>query len=174
MVLKNLPKIVKETPVGFKYIGELMIERPEDFIIGGEESGGLTIRGHVPEKDGILACLLMAEAVAMHKKSLGAILKDIMKLTGNIITARKNFHLPKETMEAFRDNLKKTTPEKIGGMNIQKVVTLDGYKFVIDENTWIGFRLSGTEPVVRLYAEAQTEQIIKKLVVSGEKFVNGK
>ncbi|GAB1401219.1 phosphoglucomutase/phosphomannomutase family protein [Elusimicrobiota bacterium] len=165
---------VKETPVGFKYIGELMIERPEDFIIGGEESGGLTIRGHVPEKDGILACLLMAEAVAMHKKSLGAILKDIMKLTGNIITARKNFHLPKETMEAFRDNLKKTTPEKIGGMNIQKVVTLDGYKFVIDENTWIGFRLSGTEPVVRLYAEAQTEQIIKKLVVSGEKFVNGK
>lgn len=59
-------------------------------------------------------------------------------------------------------------------MNIQKVVTLDGYKFVIDENTWIGFRLSGTEPVVRLYAEAQTEQIIKKLVVSGEKFVNGK
>lgn len=103
---------VKETPVGFKYIGELMIERPEDFIIGGEESGGLTIRGHVPEKDGILACLLMAEAVAMHKKSLGAILKDIMKLTGNIITARKNFHLPKETMEAFRDNLKKQLQRK--------------------------------------------------------------
>ena len=165
---------VKETPVGFKYIGELMIERSEDFIIGGEESGGLTIRGHVPEKDGILACLLMAEAVAMHKKSLGAILKEIMKLTGNIITARKNFHLSKEAMESFKDNLKKSMPDKIGGMNIQKVVTLDGYKFIIDDNTWIGFRLSGTEPVVRLYAEAQTEQIIKKLILAGEKFVNGK
>lgn len=165
---------VKETPVGFKYIGEIMTESPDDFIIGGEESGGLTIRGHVPEKDGILACLLMAEAVAMHKKSLGMILKEIMKLTGNIITARKNFHLPKETMEAFRDNLKKSLPSKISGMDIKKVITLDGYKFIIDDNTWIGFRLSGTEPVVRLYAEAQTEQVIKKLISSGEKFINGK
>jgi phosphomannomutase len=165
---------VKETPVGFKYIGEIMTESPDDFIIGGEESGGLTIRGHVPEKDGILACLLMAEAVAMHKKSLGMILKEIMKLTGNVITARKNFHLPKETMEAFRDNLKKSLPSKISGMDIKKVITLDGYKFIIDDNTWIGFRLSGTEPVVRLYAEAQTEQVIKKLISSGEKFINGK
>jgi alpha-D-glucose phosphate-specific phosphoglucomutase len=165
---------VKETPVGFKYIGELMMERPDDFIIGGEESGGLTIRGHIPEKDGILACLLMVEVVAMHKKSLGEILKEIIKLTGNIITVRKNFHLPKEKMEVFRDNLKKSIPDKIGGMKIQKTITLDGYKFIIDDNTWIGFRLSGTEPVVRLYAEAQTEQIMKKLISSGEKFVNGK
>ncbi len=165
---------VQETPVGFKYIGEIMTERPEEFIIGGEESGGLTIRGHVPEKDGILACLLMAEAVAMHKKPLAMILKEITKLTGPVITARKNFHLPKETMESFRDNLKKATPDKIGGMKIEKVITLDGYKFIIDSDTWIGFRLSGTEPVVRLYAEAQTEQIIKKLISAGEKFINGK
>jgi len=165
---------VKETPVGFKYIGELMTERPNDFIIGGEESGGLTIRGHVPEKDGILACLLMAEAVAMHKKSLGAILKDIYKLTGNIITSRENFRLPKETMEKFKENLKKSTPSKIGGMKIKQVVTLDGYKFIIDDFTWIGFRLSGTEPIVRLYVEAASNDTIKKLISAGEKFVNGK
>lgn len=165
---------VKETPVGFKYIGELMIENPNDFIIGGEESGGLTIRGHVPEKDGILACLLMAEAVAVHKKSLGAILKDINKLTGNIVTSRKNFRLPKETMEKFKETLKKSTPSKIGGMTIKKVITLDGYKFIIDESAWIGFRLSGTEPIVRLYAEASSNDKLKKLISAGEKFVNGK
>ncbi len=165
---------VKETPVGFKYIGEIMTERPNDFIIGGEESGGLTVRGHVPEKDGILACLLMAEAVAMHKKSLSAILKDIYKLTGNIITSRKNFRLPQETMEKFKETLKKETPSKMGAMAIKKVIKLDGYKFIIDDSTWIGFRLSGTEPVVRLYVEASSNDTIKKLISAGEKFVNGK
>lgn len=165
---------VKETPVGFKYIGEIMTERPEDFIIGGEESGGLTIRGHVPEKDGILACLLMAEAVAVNKKSLSAILKDIVKLTGPVYTARKNFRLPEEVMEKFKQTLQKKAPEKIAGLKIQKVVTLDGYKFIIDEDTWIGFRLSGTEPIVRLYAESTSNEKLNKLVTAGEKFINGK
>lgn len=165
---------VKETPVGFKYIGEVMTERPADFIIGGEESGGLTIRGHVPEKDGILACLLIAEAVAVNKKSLGAILKDITKLTGPVVTARENFHLSKAVMDKFKETLKKSAPSKIAGMTIKKVVTLDGYKFIIDEDTWIGFRLSGTEPIVRLYAEANSNDKIKKLISAGEKFVNGK
>lgn len=165
---------VAETPVGFKYIGDILTQRPKDFIIGGEESGGLTIRGHVPEKDGIIACLLMAEAVAMNKKSLSAILKDITKLTGPVVTARENFRLPKEAMEKFRQTLQKKAPEKIAGMKIQKVVTLDGYKFILDEDTWIGFRLSGTEPIVRLYAESTTSAKLKKLVSAGEKFINGK
>lgn len=165
---------VKETPVGFKFIGEVMTERPNDFIIGGEESGGLTIRGHVPEKDGIIACLLMAEAVAYHKKTLSAILKDIVKLTGPVVTARENFRLPHETMEKFKQTLKQKTPEKIAGMKIQKVISIDGYKFIIDDDTWIGFRLSGTEPIVRLYAESATKEKLKKLVAAGVKFINGK
>ncbi|MCL2485725.1 MAG: phosphoglucomutase/phosphomannomutase family protein, partial [Endomicrobia bacterium] len=89
---------VKETPVGFKYIGDIMVNNPDDFIIGGEESGGLTIRGHVPEKDGILACLLMAEAVAMNKKSVGEMLKEIKKMTGEVLTSRLNFRLPVDVM----------------------------------------------------------------------------
>ena len=116
----------------------------------------------------------MAEAVAMNKKSLGAILKDITKLTGPVVTARENFRLPKEAMEKFRQTLQKKAPEKIAGMKIQKVVTLDGYKFILDEDTWIGFRLSGTEPIVRLYAESTTAAKLKKLVSAGEKFINGK
>ena len=165
---------VIETPVGFKYIGEIITERPKDFIVGGEESGGLTIRGHVPEKDGILACLLMAEAVAMNKKSITAIIKDIKKLTGEVLTSRLNFRLPQADMEKFRNTLKTAMLENIAGMKVQKKITIDGDKFILDNGTWIGFRLSGTEPVVRAYVEADTQTKLNKLVKFGKEFVNEK
>jgi phosphomannomutase len=165
---------VEETPVGFKYIGEIMTKHPKEFIIGGEESGGLTVRGHVPEKDGILACLLMAEAVAMSRKSAGAILKDIKKITGEVITARLNFHLSAQTMETFRDSLKNASVDNIAGMKVQKKIALDGDKFILDDATWIGFRLSGTEPVVRVYAESDSQTKINKLLKAGKTFVYGK
>ncbi|MDR2708463.1 MAG: phosphoglucomutase/phosphomannomutase family protein [Elusimicrobiota bacterium] len=165
---------VKETPVGFKYIGEIMEEFPKQFIIGGEESGGLTIRGHIPEKDGILACLLMAEAVAMSKKPVSALLKDIEKLTGKIFTERLNFRLPVEVMEQFRKKLKESDIKQFAGFTIKNKITLDGDKFILDDNTWIGFRLSGTEPVVRLYAESDTPAKLAKIVKEGKKFVYGK
>lgn len=165
---------VMETPVGFKYIGDIMIKNPKDFIIGGEESGGLTIRGHIPEKDGILACLLMAEAVAMNKKSVTAMLKDIKKMTGEVLTSRLNFHLPVEVMEKFRNALKTDSPDSIAGMKVKNKITLDGDKFILDDNTWIGFRLSGTEPVVRVYVESDTQAKINKLLKAGKAFVYGK
>ena len=165
---------VEETPVGFKYIGDIMVNNPDKFIIGGEESGGLTIRGHVPEKDGILACLLMAEAVAMNKKSIKELLKDIKKLTGEVLTSRLNFHLQAEQMDAFRETLKTKVPNSIAGMKIQKNVTIDGHKFILDENNWIGFRLSGTEPVVRLYAESDSQTKLNKLLKAGKIFIYGK
>ncbi|MDR1196044.1 MAG: phosphoglucomutase/phosphomannomutase family protein [Endomicrobium sp.] len=165
---------VMETPVGFKFIGEIMVNNPKDFIIGGEESGGLTIRGHIPEKDGILACLLMAEAVAMNKKSITALLQDIKKMTGEIITSRLNFHLPQETMEAFRNSLKTQSPESFAGMKVKKNITIDGHKFILDNGTWIGFRLSGTEPVVRVYVESDNQTKLNKLLRAGKAFVYGK
>ncbi|MDR3256424.1 MAG: phosphoglucomutase/phosphomannomutase family protein [Endomicrobium sp.] len=165
---------IMETPVGFKYIGDVMVNNPDKFIIGGEESGGLTIRGHVPEKDGILACLLMAEAVAMSKKSIAELLKDIKKLTGEVLTSRLNFYLPKETMDAFVDTLKTKTPDGILGMKVQKNITIDGHKFILDDNTWIGFRFSGTEPLVRVYAEADSQTKLNKLLKVGKAFVYGK
>jgi phosphomannomutase len=165
---------VMETPVGFKFIGEIMVNNPKDFIIGGEESGGLTIRGHIPEKDGILACLLMAEAVAMNKKSITALLKDIEKMTGEIITSRLNFHLPAETMEAFRNSLKTRSTESFAGMKVKKNITIDGHKFILDDGAWIGFRLSGTEPVVRVYVEADNQTKLNKLLRAGKAFVYGK
>ncbi|MDR3243832.1 MAG: phosphoglucomutase/phosphomannomutase family protein [Elusimicrobiota bacterium] len=164
---------VKETPVGFKYIGDIMVNNQDSFIIGGEESGGLTIRGHIPEKDGILACLLAAETVAMQKKSLSAVLKDIEKLTGKLISERVNFHLDKEVMEKFRDKLKDSQIDDFAGLKVQKKIDLDGDKFILDDNTWIGFRLSGTEPVVRLYAETDSTAKMKKLLKFGKEFVYG-
>ena len=165
---------VMETPVGFKYIGEIMVNNQKDFIIGGEESGGLTIRGHIPEKDGILACLLMAEAVAMNKKSVTAMLKDIKKMTGEVITSRLNFHLPDETMETFKNTLREKSPESFAGMKVINNISIDGHKFILDDNTWIGFRLSGTEPVVRVYVESDNQAKLNKLLKAGKAFVYGK
>ncbi|MDR1474159.1 MAG: phosphoglucomutase/phosphomannomutase family protein [Endomicrobium sp.] len=165
---------VEETPVGFKYIGDIMVNNPDKFIIGAEESGGLTIRGHVPEKDGILACLLMAEVVAMSKKSVKELLKDIKKITGEVFTSRLNFQLQHEEMDAFREALKEKMPNSIAGMKIKRNITIDGHKFILDDNNWIGFRLSGTEPVVRLYAESDSQKKLNKLLKAGEAFVYGK
>jgi phosphoglucomutase len=165
---------VRETPVGFKYIGDIMVNNPKDFIIGGEESGGLTIRNHVPEKDGILACLLMAEAVAMSKKSVGALLKEITKLTGVVLTSRENFRLPLDVMEAFRKKLSAARLKEFAGIPIKKAITIDGDKYILDDSSWVGFRLSGTEPVVRLYAESDTQAKLNKIIKAGEKFIYGK
>jgi alpha-D-glucose phosphate-specific phosphoglucomutase len=162
---------IVETPVGFKHIGDVMVNNSGGFIIGGEESGGLTIRGHVPEKDGILACLLMAEAVAMSKKSVAELLKDIKKLTGEVLTSRLNFSLSHEDMETFRDTLKNKALRDIAGIEIQKKIVIDGNKFILDDNTWIGFRLSGTEPVVRMYAESDSLAKLNKILKAGKAFV---
>ncbi|GHT38909.1 phosphoglucomutase [Endomicrobiia bacterium] len=165
---------VVETPIGFRHIGDIMVNNPDQFTIGGEESGGLTMRGHIPEKDGILACLLMVEAVVMSKKSVAELLKDVKKLTGEVLTSRLNFSLPHQTLQAFRDTLKNKTCKSIAGMKIQKRITIDGDKFILDDDTWMGFRLSGTEPVVRIYAESDSQTKLNKILKAGKAFIHGK
>jgi len=165
---------VRETPVGFKYIGEIMVKEKDNFIIGGEESGGLTIRGHVPEKDGILACLLVAEMVAHSTKPICKILEEIEALVGRVISERLNFHLSGEEMDGFRSRLQKARPPAFGGLKVRETVTLDGHKFLLEDGSWIGFRLSGTEPVVRLYAESDKKEKLDKIIAAGKKFVKGK
>lgn len=162
---------LKETPVGFKYIGEILVHEGKNFIIGGEESGGLTIGGHVPEKDGILACMLMAEMTAMSKKPIKKILAEIEKLVGTVLSERLNFHLSADEMEAFRSRLKGAHPSDFAGIKVAQVITLDGYKYVLADGSWLGMRLSGTEPVVRLYIEADSTAKLKKLVAAGKKFI---
>jgi phosphoglucomutase len=151
---------VYETPVGFKYIGELMEREP--IIVGGEESGGLSVKGHVPEKDGILACLLMAELVAVEKKSLGQILKELSKKIGEFYTDRINISFAPEKKEALLTKLAGGL-EYIGAFKVEKFITTDGYKFLLPNNEWVAFRASGTEPLIRCYIEAKSKGNLKKL-----------
>ncbi len=151
---------VHETPVGFKYIGALMESEP--IIVGGEESGGLSVKGHVPEKDGILACLLMAELVATEKKSLGQILKQLEKKSGEFHTDRINIHIDPAQKEAFIKKLSGGL-DKIGAFKVEKFITTDGYKFLLPNGEWVAFRASGTEPVFRCYVEAKSKKNLDAL-----------
>ena len=159
---------VHETPVGFKYIGALMESEP--IIVGGEESGGLSVKGHVPEKDGILACLLMAELVATEKKSLGQILKELAKRTGEFYSDRINVAIPADKKEALLAKLAKGL-EAVGPFKVEKFITTDGYKFLLPNREWVAFRASGTEPLIRCYLEAKSKANLKKLDVACRKLL---
>src|ERR1017187_8131427 len=154
---------VYETPVGFKYIGALMESEP--IIVGGEESGGLSVKGHVPEKDGILACLLMAELVATEKKSLGRILKDLAKQIGEFYSDRINISFSPEKKDALLAKLGGGLTS-IGAFKVEKFITTDGYKFLLPDREWVAFRASGTEPLIRCYIEAKSRANLKKLLAA--------
>ncbi|MCD6581384.1 MAG: phosphoglucomutase/phosphomannomutase family protein, partial [Desulfuromusa sp.] len=161
---------VLETPVGFKFIGEYISENK--ILIGGEESAGLTIKGHVPEKDGILACLLVAEMVAVEKKSLQELLADLYSRVGEIHTKRINIRLSPQLEAALPDKFA-NPPETIGAHRITKVIQIDGNKYLLDDGSWLLFRKSGTEPVVRLYAETKSFEALEKLIELGREFILG-
>src|SRR5438874_3321697 len=149
-----------ETPVGFKYIGELI--KQDKIAIGGEESAGLSIRHHVPEKDGILAGLLCCEAVARRKKSVGEQIKDLFGKVGSFYALRENFSLTPEAKEKFTNKMK-SDPAELSGRKVKQLVRLDGLKLILDDGSWVCYRVSGTEPVVRVYTEARSEADLRKL-----------
>lgn len=161
---------VHETPVGFKYIGALMETEP--IIVGGEESGGLSVKGHVPEKDGILACLLMAELVATEGQSLGRILKTLEKQTGEFHTTRINVAIPPDRKEALLTKLAAGL-DKVGACKVEKFITTDGYKFLLPNREWVGFRASGTEPLIRCYIEAKSAAQLKQLEQACRRILRG-
>jgi phosphoglucomutase len=157
-----------ETPVGFKYIGELI--KQDQIAIGGEESAGMSIRKHVPEKDGIIAGLLCAEAVARRKMSLKVQLQRLFAEVGSFYPLRENFRLTPEVKEKFTGKLK-TQPSELDGRKVKQIVRTDGLKLVFSDGSWICYRLSGTEPVVRVYTEARTEADSAKLSAAAKQWV---
>ena len=159
---------VFETPVGFKYIGELI--KQDKVVIGGEESAGLSIRHHIPEKDGILSGLLCCEAVARRNKPLHAQIHDLFGKVDSFYPQRENFHLTKEVKEKFTSKLK-IDPVELSGRKVQQVVRKDGLKLVFDDGSWICYRLSGTEPVVRIYSEAKSETDLAKLAAAARDWI---
>jgi alpha-D-glucose phosphate-specific phosphoglucomutase len=157
-----------ETPVGFKYIGELIMQ--DKIAIGGEESAGLSIRHHVPEKDGLLAGLLCCEAVAKRGKSLGEQLKVISNQVGSFYPERQNFRLTPEVKAKFTEKLK-SDPREFCGHTVSEVNRKDGLKLVFSDGSWVCYRLSGTEPVVRVYTEARSERGLEKLSTAAKHWI---
>jgi alpha-D-glucose phosphate-specific phosphoglucomutase len=157
-----------ETPVGFKYIGELIMQ--DKIAIGGEESAGLSIRHHVPEKDGLLAGLLCCEMVARRGKPLGEQLKALCNQVGSYYPQRQNFRLTPEVKEKFTEKLR-FDPREFCGRGVSEVVRKDGLKLVFEDGSWVCYRLSGTEPVVRVYSEARSERGLEKLSEAAKRWI---
>ena len=157
-----------ETPVGFKYIGELI--KQDKVAIGGEESAGLSIRHHVPEKDGILAGLLCCEMVARRGKSLGQQLQELFVKVGSFYPQRDNFRLTAEVKEKFTEKLGQN-PRDFFGRKVKDVVRTDGLKLIFQDGSWVCYRLSGTEPVVRVYSEAGSAKELAKLSEAAKQWI---
>ncbi len=147
---------VFEVPVGFKNVAPKMMET--DAVLGGEESGGFGVRGHIPERDGILVGLLFADMIVKAGKPLSLILADLEQRVGPHAYARHDIHLVRETYDADRkrilDTLEKNEPEEVAGVPVQRVRADDGFKFYLADGSWVLLRASGTEPLIRIYSEA--------------------
>jgi phosphomannomutase len=159
---------VYQTPVGFKYIGELI--KDDRIALGGEESAGLSIRKHIPEKDGILACLLVAEMVARRGLSLKQQLEALFKKIGPFYMTRLNLSLPGDVQKRLIEKLKQDV-SKFDSQTVSKIDRTDGLKIIREDGSWALMRLSGTEPVVRVYCEASSRKELDRLAEAARKFV---
>ncbi len=160
---------VFETPVGFKYIGPFL-ER-DKITLGGEESAGMTIRGHVPEKDGILACLLVAEMIAARRASIGEQLQNLFRRVGRAYwPIRVNLHLAPEIIGGLAKKFA-STDFKFAGRRIAHTDRTDGLKLIFDDESWVLLRPSGTEPLVRVYAESQSPAESAKIAEEARQWV---
>ena len=157
-----------QTPVGFKYIGELI--KQDKIALGGEESAGLTIRGHVPEKDGILACLLLAEATAKCGLSIKQQIEALFKKVGPYYTVRINLSLDPRVKQRLLAKLERDW-EQFDSQPVAKIDRTDGLKIILGNGSWVLMRPSGTEPVVRVYGEAPAKTDLDRLVESAKAFV---
>jgi phosphoglucomutase len=158
-----------ETRVGFKYIGEKLIAG--EIVFGAEESAGLTIEGHVPEKDGILADLLVAEMVGATGKSLGELSTDLAREIGPYFSRRLDLALAPEARQAL-SRRRVSPPERLAGRKVASVNPLDGMKLLLEDGSWILVRESGTEPVARVYVEARSENDLAALAEAGRELLS--
>lgn len=159
---KSHGQAIFQTPVGFKYIGQLI--REDKIALGGEESAGLTIRGHIPEKDGILACLLVTEMIAARDASISEQIQQLFKKVGrSFAPTRENLHLTDE-QKSVAIQKSKSDASTLLGRKVKSIDRTDGAKFAFDDGSWMLLRLSGTEPLLRLYVEAETPVASAKLV----------
>ncbi len=158
---------VYETPVGFNHIADYMMS--QDVLIGGEESGGISFKGHIPEGDGPIMGLLLVEIIAQAKKTLGELVSDLLEDVGPAFYERADLRLGRPiAKQEMTDLLLKNAPSRIGNGKITQISCLDGVKYILDDDSWLLIRPSGTEPVLRVYAEGRSMQIVKDLLGYGQ------
>lgn len=157
---------VIETPVGFKYIGPQM--REHDAMIGGEESGGYAFRGHIPERDGVLAGLFLLDMVLAYGQPLSQIVQHLQEVAGPGYYDRIDARFPEERRSEILDRFQGEHPSEIAGHRVDHVQTLDGFKYFLDDGSWLLVRASGTEPLIRLYTEARSPQEAQEILQAGQ------
>ena len=158
--------------IGFKYICGIMVA--EDVLVGGEESGGIAIKGHIPERDGIWMGLVIWEFMAKTGKSLRELIQEVYDITGTFWFERNDLKIDESIKQKVLENCKSNSYKSFGKYTVSRIDDLDGYKFFFDENTWMMIRPSGTEPVLRVYAEAATKEIAFDILADTIKVLLGK
>ncbi len=159
---------VDTTPIGFKYIGPKMVE--DDVLVGGEESGGMAVKGHIPERDGLYIGLLVVEMMVKRERSLSGLVRELMEEFGPHYQSRQDLHTTEAKKQALLARLNTDGLPDVGGRKVTKTETLDGFKCRVDGG-WLMFRASGTEPVLRIYSEAKTKEEADAIVRDGAALV---
>jgi alpha-D-glucose phosphate-specific phosphoglucomutase len=165
-----------ETSIGFKYVADLMMER--DILMGGEESGGIGYSRFLPERDGVLNCLLLANVMAEEGKPLGQLVADLQREFGPHYYGRRDLHIPEDVKQTAIQRARAQSTLMLGRYKVLKKETMDGVKFFLDAPTngngaeaWVLFRASGTEPLLRLYSEASSLELVNEILAASEAFV---
>lgn len=174
-IAKKYGRKLIECPIGFKYIADLMMER--DILIGGEESGGIGYSRFLPERDGILNSLLLANVMAEEKKPLGQLVADLQREFGAHYYGRLDLHIPDDVKQQAIERARSDDTRQLGHYSILKKETLDGVKFFLDAPTngngaeaWVLLRASGTEPLLRIYAEAASPELVSEILARAKAF----
>lgn len=163
----NLPSEVVK--IGFKYIANIMVE--EDVIVGGEESGGIAVKGHIPERDGIWMGLIIWEFMAKSGKTLDDLIAEVYEIVGSFKFERSDLHITESLKQQIIENCKSGNYTSFGEYNVRDLKTIDGFKYFFDDERWVMIRPSGTEPVLRTYAEAPTMDEVRKILKATEETI---
>ena len=170
VMMDKLAKIygveVDEKPIGFKHVAPLLMN---DALIGGEESGGYGFRGHIPERDGILAALYFLDLMVKTGKTPSQLVEHLFSIVGTHHYNRADVHFPPDERENIINRLKNNPVEILNNIKIDKLNTVDGYKYILTDGSWLLIRFSGTEPLLRIYAESDTPQKVEELLQAGKK-----
>ena len=153
---------VHETGVGFKYIAPVMMQ--EDGLVGGEESGGYAFRGHLPERDGVVSGLFLIDLLVSTGQTLSNLIEELYKKIGPHYYGRIDLTFPASRRDEIQLRVASTNPQRLGGLLVHSIDTMDGIRFNLDEDAWVMVRFSGTEPLLRIYSEADNERQVLGLL----------